>query len=82
MNLDKRIEKIEEKLNINSHKKPPLVLRILLNRTSTNDEAKNGLPENVEEWLTYQEQLRQNCTLILVNERDELEARRRLQKVT
>jgi len=48
------------------------------------DEAKKALPDNVEEWITYQEELRKypNTKFVMLLASAELKAREKLQKAT
>jgi hypothetical protein len=70
-NVSRRIEKIEEKLNINRHEKPNVIVIVGL------DDRKDLLPENVEEWLIYKEYIRKcpNTDLVLLFASSELKAR-------
>jgi hypothetical protein len=70
----KRIEKIEMGLNFKKSGKPNL---IILSIDSRNEQEKD-LPQDKEQWLTYQEQIRQNPhrVMVMLIGKNELEKRR------
>jgi len=74
MNIERRIQKAEEKLNIGNQQTKPTVLRLTLFKDR---EASSLLPENVEEWITYKETLRgyPNTSLVVIFTENELAAR-------
>lgn len=82
MNLNKRVEKIEEFLNIGKNKPPVLVIMEPCRKSDI--PAGITLPEKSEDWLTYKERITKDpdCTCMILNAEDEIEARRRLQGVT
>ena len=73
-NLSRRISTIEKQLKVGDEQLEPSVLRLNL---AESDEVTRALPENEEEWLTYQEQLRQNpnTPVIVLSGEDEMKAR-------
>jgi hypothetical protein len=78
--IQKRIEKVERTLGMGNKQRKPDV--ICINEHISN-EPKPVLPENVEEWLTYQKQLQNDPhrDLIILFASDEVKARE-LQKTT
>jgi hypothetical protein len=78
--IHKRVEKAERTLGMGNNQRKPDV--ICINERMA-DEPEPGLPENVEEWLTYQKQVQNDPgrNLIILFASDELKARE-LQKAT
>ena len=76
--LKKRVEKMEKRLNIGQEVVPRVICLI----SGDPDEAEQALPENVEHWLTYKEQLQKcpNTRLTILYAWDEVKAREKLQK--
>ena len=72
--MHKRVEKVEKTLGMGNMQRKPDV--ICINEHIPN-EPKPVLPENVEEWLTYQKQLQKdpNRDLIILFASDELKAK-------
>ena len=72
--MHKRVEKVERTLGIGNKQRKPDVICI---SERISNEPKPVLPENVEEWLTYQKQLQKdpNCDLIILFASDELKAK-------
>ena len=70
--IERRIEKLEAKLRIGGESKPHAVVALMV--------WEGGkylvLPEPVEQWLTYQEQLTNRSPLIMLTADEELEARK------
>lgn len=72
--ISRRIRTMEKKLNVgNEH----LRLRNIIICSAEPDEAERALPENIEEWLTYKEHLREcpNNSVVILNAYDEVKAR-------
>jgi hypothetical protein len=57
-------------------KKPP---RVIWESSLNPSDAERALPETIEEWLTYQQQLKRGYRLIFLTPRDEIKARQDLQ---
>ena len=78
--IQKRIEKVERTLGMYNKQRRPDV--ICINERMSN-EPEPVLPENVEEWLTYQKQVQNDPhrDLIILFASDEVKARE-LQKTT
>ncbi len=76
--MHKRVEKLEGMLGMG--KKPDVICI----KERMFNEPEPVLPENVEEWLTYQTQVQNDphCGLIILFASDELKAREELQKST
>lgn len=72
--IQKRIEKVERTLGMGNKQRKPDV--ICINEQMPN-EPKLVLPENVEEWLTYQKKVQNDPhrNLIILFASDELKAR-------
>ena len=72
-NLKRRLDKIEEKLHL-SHEPNPRILTVF---NSPEKELEKQLPENVTEWLTYQEKIKKqpDTDLVLLISTEELYAR-------
>jgi len=79
-NISRRINAIEKQLNVGKERVDPRVITLF----SANSEAEKALPENVEEWLTYKEQLQKcpNTRLVILYAWEELQARGKIQKAT
>lgn len=73
MDIERRIQKAEQKLNINRQTKP----RVLVFTLSTDNPKSSLLPENVEEWITYKETLRDypDIDVVILFSSQELAAR-------
>jgi len=72
--IHKRVEKVEKTLGMGNKQRKPDV--VCINERMSN-EPEPVLPENVEEWLTYQKQVQNNPdrNLIILFASDELKAR-------
>lgn len=84
MNLENRIKKIEEKIG----RKEEETLLIINRLPSGEEEGLEELPESVEEWLTFKEQMENpkvrpinNMRVFVKDYLRELEARRKLGEV-
>lgn len=72
-NIRRRINAIEKQLNVGKERVFPHVITLF----SANSEAEKTLPKNVEEWLTYKEQLQEcpNTRIVILYAWEELPAR-------
>lgn len=72
--MHKRVEKVERTLGMGNKQRKPSVICI---KERMSNELEPLLPENLEEWLTYQTQVQNDphCGLIILFASDELKAR-------
>ncbi len=77
--ISRRIKSIEKQLNVGKERVDLRVITLF----SPDSKAEKALPENVEEWLTYKEQLQKcpNTRLVILYAWEELQAREQ-QKAT
>ena len=83
MDLRRRLKRIEKELHIGRRPKPH-VLVFFSPKSSPRAEAERALPENVKEWVLYQQQVAKCPTtqFVLLFAREEIKAREKLQKPT
>jgi len=75
--ISRRVKKAEKTLGVDNQPKKPEVICVRLRNIN---EPEPDLPENVEDWITYKEQLKEGKDLIILFSHKEGEARERVRK--